>query len=228
MEGEQPIQPNFQKSPIPAQPPLQQPPTPVQPPVMPQQPENPQPQLDIHPNPEGESQPELSFQDRLVIQRDELQMKIDSIILHTKPYLLYRWLFYSFFCALLVGRMLIQKRFYAIAYICFIAHISLLIQFVSPKLDPEIYGPDVLPASYEPFKRKLPEFEFWKKITKVILISNICTLFPFLDMPVYAPLLFGYLLIVFIISFHERIMHMIRNHYVPFTVGKPKYKKDDK
>ena len=170
MEGEQPIQPPFQQTPTPAQPPLQQPPTPVQPPVQPQQTEV--PQTDINSGVDGEAKNEYSFQERIVIQKEELQMKIDSIILHTKPYLLYRWLFYSFFCALLVGRMIIQKRYYAIAYICFIAHISLLIQFVSPKFDPEIYGPDVLPASYEPFKRKLPEFEFWKKITKATIVMK--------------------------------------------------------
>lgn len=217
-----PIQPQ----PAPVNPPFQPAPAPAPVPVQPQQAESFQPQ-DINTPPEDENKQEYSFQDRLVIQKTELEMKLDSIVLHTKPFVLYRWIFYSFFCALLVGRMLIQKRFYAIAYICFIAHISLLIQFVSPKLDPEIYGPEVLPGSYEPFKRKLPEFDFWKKITKVIILSNIATLFPFLDMPVYAPLLFGYLLIVFIISFHERIMHMIRNHYVPFTVGKPKYKKEE-
>lgn len=223
MDNSLPQQYNQTPPPLPPQPTGESLPAYPPPPMQPQPSSIQQPQ----PLPEDNSSPELTLQNRLIIQKTELEMKMESLILQTKPYLLYRWLFYSFFCALLLGRMLFQKRFYAIVYICFIVHISLLIQFVSPKFDPEIYGPEYLPNAYEPFKRKLPEFQFWTKITKAVLLSNFATLFPFLDLPVYAPLLFGYLFVIFIISFQERITHMIRNHYVPFSFGKPKHKKDN-
>ena len=175
--------------------------------------------------------PELNIHEKLVIQKTELSMKMESMILKTKPYTLYRWLFFAFLFITFLARMIIFKKYYAIAYIAGLYLVNSFILFLSPKLDPDEYG-ETLPSrltnnEYKPFIRKLPEFSFWQKITIALIIAHIAACIPFLDIPVYGPILFFYFILVFLVSFHGRIMHMIRHHYLPFTSGKPTYKKAD-
>ena len=179
---------------------------------------------------EEAQKPEISFQEKIVIHQKELMMKLESVLLQTKPYILYRWISFIVLLAIFLLRMILQQRFYAIGYVLGLYLVNCVILFLSPKLDPEIYGTDVLPTAgdndYKPFVRKLPEFVFWSRISKALVLAHLATLIPLFDPPVYAPILLVYFIIVFIVSFHSRIMHMIRNHYVPFTIGKPKSKKE--
>lgn len=178
-----------------------------------------------------EEQRAPTFQEKLSYQREELKLRLDSIFLKFKPYVLYRWIAVTLLAALFITRMLVTKKFYAVGYVAGMYIINSLILFVSPKLDPEEYGetlPSGLSDSNRPFIRKLPEFDFWKTLFLTTLISNILALFPIFDIPVYGPLLFLYLLLVFIVSFQSRIVHMIKHHYLPFNIGKQTYKKEEK
>jgi hypothetical protein len=157
-------------------------------------------------------------------------MRFESILLKTKPYVLYRWLAFSALAVIFLLRLILQHRFYTIGYIAGLYFVNCVILFLSPKLDPELYGKDVLPTAgdgdYRAFRRKLPEFPFWQRVFNAVCIAHVASLFPFLDPPVYGSLLLVYFVLVTVFNFRSRIAHMIRNRYLPFDIGKPKYKKD--
>jgi hypothetical protein len=175
-------------------------------------------------------QPELK--ERLVIQRTEFSMQLESLILKTKPYVLYRWLVSAGLYLLFFLRVFIGHRLYTIGYIVGLYFLNSLVLFVSPKLDPGLYKGDVLPTAgdgdYKPFVRKLPEFLFWRRAVSCILIAHVASLFRFLDPPVHGPLLLVYFLIIVVFNFRARIGDMIKNGYLPFERNKPKFKPDDK
>lgn len=162
--------------------------------------------------------------EKLIIRQTEFSMQMESMILKTKPYLLYRWLVFTALAACFIARMTLGHRFYTIGYVLGLYFVNCAVMFVSPKLDPELYGKDVLPTAgdddYRPFVRKLPEFIFWRRSMTAVLIAHLATLFRVLDPPVYGPLLLVYFLIVAIFNFRSRIAHMIRNRYLPFDMGK--------
>jgi hypothetical protein len=174
--------------------------------------------------------PTLELKERIVIRQTELSMRIESLFLKSKPYVLYRWVFFSVLAIVLLLRIFLGHRFYTIGYIAGLYFVNCAVLFISPKLDPDLHGKDVLPTAgdgdYRPFVRKLPEFVFWRRAFTTVTVAHIATLFRFFDPPVYGPLLLIYFLLVTVISFRSRIMHMIRNEYVPFDTGKPKAKKD--
>ena len=165
------------------------------------------------------------IKEKLVIQKQELLIRFESIILRLKPYVLYRWIGFCLLTFPFIYCMFHFHKFYAIGYIAGFILLENFLKFISPKLDPDLYGNDVLPTTnedgdYKPFIRKLPEFLFWKRSMATMIIAVLCSLVPFLDLPVSGPLLLVYFLFVALISFRQHIMHMIRNHYVPFDLGK--------
>jgi hypothetical protein len=170
--------------------------------------------------------------ERLVIQRTEFSMRLESLILRTKPYVLYRWLVCGGLYLLFILRMVLGHRYYTIGYVGGLYFLNCLVLFVSPKLDPEVFSSDVLPSAgdgdYKPFVRKLPEFIFWRRSFNAALIGHIASLFRFLDPPVYGPLLLVYFVIVVVFNFRARIAHMIKNRYLPFETNKPRFAPGDK
>ena len=76
---------------------------------------------------------------------------------------------------------------------------------------------------FRPFVRRMPEFIFWHSFTRALVISLVCTLFGFLDIPVFWPILLIYFIILFVATMKRQIRHMIRHQYVPFTTGKKIY-----
>jgi Rer1 family len=78
---------------------------------------------------------------------------------------------------------------------------------------------------FRPFIRSLPEFKFWLSVTRALLLSILCTFFPFLDIPVYWPILVLYFVVLFAVTMKKQITHMLTHRYVPFTIGKPKFDK---
>jgi len=142
-----------------------------------------------------------------------------------------RWSFCAFvFCAYLL-RVYLLDGFYIISYGLGIYLLNLVIGFLSPAIDPdedEGEGP-MLPTmddagEFRPFSRKLPEFKFWYTATKSIVIGIICTFFPVLDLPVFWPILLMYFLLLVFITMKERVKHMIKYKYVPWSAGKQTYK----
>jgi hypothetical protein len=61
--------------------------------------------------------------------------------------------------------------------------------------------------------------------TKATVIAFICTAFEVFNLPVYVPILVIYFCILFALTMKRQIQHMIKYRYVPFDLGKRKYKK---
>ena len=53
------------------------------------------------------------------------------------------------------------------------------------------------------------------------LLGLTATLFPFLDVPVFWPILFLYWLALATFTLRRQIKHMIKHRYLPFDFGKP-------
>lgn len=90
-------------------------------------------------------------------------------------------------------------------------------------------GMDSLPKTaddeFKPFIRRLPEFKFWFWTTRAFLIAFFCTFVPFLDIPVFWPILLLYFVLLFALTMRRQIKHMIKYRYIPFDIGKKSYKK---
>jgi hypothetical protein len=126
--------------------------------------------------------------------------------------------------------MIQQSRFYRAAYIGGLYLLSFRLLFVSLKLDPDLYGSDVLPTTgdghYRPFVRELLEFVFWRRAMKCVLLVHASTLFPFVDPSLITPVFLADFLVVARLNFGTRIAHMIKHRYVSFDIGKRKAKGD--
>lgn len=139
---------------------------------------------------------------------------------------IFRWLFTLVMIILFLFRVFFSHGWYIICYGLFIYLLNLLITFLSPQVDPEEdaqeSGNTELPLNDEvkPFIRKLPEFKVWYSATRAVLISLVCTVTRITDIPVYWPILLGYFILLFFVTMKQRIQHMIKHKYVPFTVGK--------
>jgi len=131
-------------------------------------------------------------------------------------------------------RVAIVGGWYIVTYALGIYILNLLIGFLSPQVDPEseIIGGDEdgasLPVSgddeYKPFIRRLPEFKFWYSIARASVLSLFCTFFPFLNIPVFWPILLIYFCALFFVTMKKQIQHMIKYKYIPFDLWKkPKF-----
>ncbi|KAL9550764.1 retention in endoplasmic reticulum protein 1 [Mucor atramentarius] len=113
--------------------------------------------------------------------------------------------------------------------------LNMFLAFLTPKFDPSLEeeeedeeGP-TLPTrndeEFRPFIRRLPEFKFWYVSTKATAIALVCSFVPAFDIPVFWPILLVYFCLLFALTMRRQIQHMIRYRYVPFDIGKRKYKK---
>ncbi|KAI3630872.1 hypothetical protein MIR68_012307 [Amoeboaphelidium protococcarum] len=73
---------------------------------------------------------------------------------------------------------------------------------------------------FRPFIRKLPEFKFWYHASQAVLFSLACTLFQFMDIPVFWPILLMYFILLVFLTLRRQIKHMKKYKYVPFDIGK--------
>merc|ERR1712232_40539 len=103
-----------------------------------------------------------------------------------------RW---GVFCVLLMVyglRVYLKQGFYVVTYGLGIYLLNLLINFLSPAVDPETEDGPVLPSfgdgEFRPFNRKLPEFKFWLHSLRAVLTALACTFFQFFDLPVFWPI----------------------------------------
>ncbi len=172
-----------------------------------------------------------------VLANRRMQFLLDR----STPHVLYRWLATGGIFFILSLRILCYQGFYVVAYALGIYLLNLLLLFLSPRFDPsgELFGPGeeeeegatdsagILPVGrddeFRPFVRRLPEFRFWHNGTRAILVALGCTLFPFLDIPVFWPILVFYFIILTVLTMRRQIAHMIKHRYVPFDFGKKTY-----
>lgn len=160
------------------------------------------------------------------------QVLMDKII----PHLAARWIFSGCVLLLFLMRVVISEGWYVICYALGIYYLNLLIDFLSPKIDPDFQatrkdldldsGP-ALPTrvndEFKPFIRRLPEYKFWYSGTKATLISLFLSMFSVFDMPVFWPILLVYFIVLTFLTLRKQIKHMYRHHYVPWTTGKQRY-----
>merc|ERR1711879_261974 len=105
--------------------------------------------------------------------------------------------------------------------------LNLFISFLSPAVDPEFDDGPVLPTQetgeFRPFTRKLPESKFWLNGIRAIFVCFALTFFEAFDLPVFWPILLAYFILLLGLTLKDRLKHMIKHNYVPFSVGKQTY-----
>lgn len=160
------------------------------------------------------------------------QLLMDKIT----PHLTARWVFSSVTLLLFMLRVIIGEGWYVICYALGIYYLNLLIDFLSPRIDPEFQSsqedldPDSGPAlptrvsdEFKPFIRRLPEYKFWYLGTRATLFSLFLSMFDMFDLPVFWPILLLYFFILTFLTLRRQIQHMYKHHYVPWTTGKRRY-----
>ncbi|KAJ3322988.1 hypothetical protein HDU76_013750 [Blyttiomyces sp. JEL0837] len=163
------------------------------------------------------------------------QRRFQTLLDQTTPYYQYRWAGTGVLFFLYIIRVWFLAAFYIVTYALGIYLLNLFLAFLQPKFDPaledgetdeEKEGP-ALPTKaddeFKPFIRRLPEFKFWYWATRGVFTALVCTFLPFLDVPVFWPILVMYFLILFGITMKQRIKHMIKYKYVPWDFGKKHY-----
>lgn len=146
------------------------------------------------------------------------------------PHTLYRWIGTFLIVSLYALRVTYVQGFYIVTYGLGIYILNLLIGFLSPLVDPETEPMDgpLLPTKgsdeFKPFIRRLPEFKFWYAITKAFCLAFTMTFFSMFDVPVFWPILLFYWLVLFVLTMKRQISHMIKYRYLPFNIGKQKYR----
>ncbi|GAB65607.1 RER1 protein, partial [Plasmodium cynomolgi strain B] len=164
---------------------------------------------------------------------------IDKTTLYVKT----RWFGLLGLFSLYVLRVYYVTGFYVVSYALSIFLLNLFLRFLTPHNIEEIYeqyenennglllpmkqtterknenNPDDK-KEFRPFLRKLNEFKFWLYASRAILISIFCTFFPFLDIPVFWPLLLFYFICLFFATMKQQIKNMIKFKYLPFNTGK--------
>jgi len=161
----------------------------------------------------------------------DVQRKIQHYLDKSTPHYGPRWAATGLVFVIYGLRVYFVQGFYIVTYGLGIYILNLLIGFLSPQADPEVEGfslPSKTSDEFKPFIRRLPEFKFWYSLTKAILIAFTLTFFPMFDVPVFWPILLLYWITLFVLTMKRQIRHMIKYKYVPFSLGKQKYKKTGK
>jgi len=144
------------------------------------------------------------------------------------PYVPARWAFTFLLTLLYIFRIWFLGGWYIITYALAIYILNLLIGFLSPQVDPEREPslPTHKDDEFRPFVRRLPEFKFWYATTRALVIALLCTFISLFNVPVFWPILLIYFVVLFMITMKKQIIHMWKHKYLPFTLGKPKFKGD--
>ncbi|CAD7935137.1 unnamed protein product [Amoebophrya sp. A25] len=152
--------------------------------------------------------------------------RLTHILDKTNLYIKSRWVFLAFLLLLFAYRIHTARGFYLVAYACSIYLLNLVLNFLTPVVDPELESTRSRPGDdFKPFVRQLPEFKFWLDSVKALSLSTCMTLFRCFDMPVFWPVLVIYFLLLTFFTLKERIKHMIRHRYLPFSYGKKTYQR---
>ncbi|KAL0234512.1 hypothetical protein PCE1_001548 [Barthelona sp. PCE] len=155
---------------------------------------------------------------------DSLRKYLDMLV----PYDRMRWGLAAFSFFLFFVRIISCNGFYIIAYAYCIYLLLLLLAFLTPRDMMELMSaeekdegePD---AEFRPFRRKLSEFKAWTAVMQSTIICLFLTLFPFLDIEVYVPILVIYFIVLSYMMLKKQIEHMIRYKYVPWNIKKQKF-----
>ncbi|EKE39719.1 hypothetical protein ENUP19_0257G0004 [Entamoeba nuttalli] len=149
------------------------------------------------------------------------QIFMDKITPFTKT----RWSLFIICLVWFMYRMVHYHKYYVYAYASGIYILFQFIAFLTPiNIDTsgEPLLPDVTGVEYRPFMRRLSEKKFWVRSFGVVFGSLLMS-FTKIDIPVFWPILLVYFIVLFVVTMHSQIRHMIQHHYIPFDVGKKTY-----
>mmetsp|Transcript_73627 Transcript_73627/g.204662 ORF Transcript_73627/g.204662 Transcript_73627/m.204662 type:complete len:191 (+) Transcript_73627:81-653(+) len=162
-----------------------------------------------------------------VAQILQAQRSLQRVLDKTVVWIRMRWFLLVLLIAAYAVRVFLVQGFYVVTYGLGIYVLNLLINFLSPAVDPETEDGPVLPTSekgeFRPFTRKLPEFKFWVSALRAVLIATGMTLFQVFDLPVFWPILLAYFILLLVLTMKDRVKHMIKHRYIPFSFGKQTY-----
>jgi len=159
-------------------------------------------------------------------QAAALQAKFQHYLDKTVPWVRVRW--GAVFCLLplFLLRIYLAQGFYVVTYGLGIYLLNILINFLTPAVDPdkEEEGMSLPNKDGEQiFIRKLPEFKAWWNAFKAEIVALFMTCFSCFDLPVFWPILLAYFILLTTLTMKDRIKHMIKHKYVPFSFGKQTY-----
>lgn len=146
----------------------------------------------------------------------------------TKVWPTSRWIVLVVLMIVYCIRIYVVRAFHVVTYALGIYMLNLFIGFMSPAVDPETEDnggvlPTLESSEFRPFSRKVPEFKFWSSAVRAVLISTFMTYFRCFDLPVFWPILLGYFIILVALTMKDRVRHMMKHKYVPFSFGKKSY-----
>lgn len=176
----------------------------------------------------------------LMVQYRKLGITYQELLDQVVPKTVPRWIGFGTLLAVFFLRIVLTHGWYIICYTLGIYLLNLLLAFLSPKFDPSLElemrdeeieegVPDSGTGSagddeFRPFIRRLPEFKFWHNATRATALSLVMSFFPIFDIPVFWPILLVYFVVLFSLTMRRQIQHMIKYKYLPFDVGKAKYR----
>jgi len=182
-------------------------------------------------------EPDQTPFDTVTAHTSRLAKIYQSYLDQSTPFVSYRWMSTVGLMLMFFLRIVIAQGWYIVAYSLGIYLLNLFLAFLSPKFDPSLTQDEGLeeggePASlptkqdeeFRPFIRRLPEFKFWHSATRAILIAFVCTWFEVFNVPVFWPVLVVYWIVLFFLTMRRQIQHMIKYRYVPFSIGKTRYR----
>ena len=150
------------------------------------------------------------------------------------PHPALRWAVLASCFLLYAVRVYFLQGFYIVTYGLGIFLLNLFIGFLSPLDEDALSAGDsgdgpLLPmndneSEFKPFMRRLPEFKFWYACLKAVLIATALTFFSIFDVPVFWPILLIYFCVLFVLTMKRQIKHMMKHRYLPFNLGKKKYR----
>ncbi|ELA42840.1 uncharacterized protein VICG_00155 [Vittaforma corneae ATCC 50505] len=156
---------------------------------------------------------------------------LDQYIADNLSPLIYpRWTFTGFLLLLYIRRILRIKTHSVVTYFVGVYLLHATILFLTPKdenipdpfenTEDESYNPRNIDNDFRPYVRRLPEFDFWKMCSQIIAVAFFITYFPFLDLPVYAPILVLYFIFIVSITCYKLWMHSKKFRYNLFFISK--------
>ena len=144
-----------------------------------------------------------------------------------------RWGACAFTLSIFVLRVYLKQGYAVVAYLLGLFYLNNIMLYLAPIDEPD-EGQDQdsflvqQPRDndeYKGFQRKLSEMEFWKAIFSATLLAAFLSMFDAMNIEIYWPLLVCYFFMMTVFLCRVKIEHMIKYNYIPFEIGKKKYKK---
>lgn len=133
-----------------------------------------------------------------------------------------RWGFTAVLMFLYVCRIIKIKTYAVVTYCAAVYLLHAFILFATPKdqsipdpfeeVDDE-YNPSNIDNDFRPYVRKLPEYSFWVFATQIITTAFILTMFDFMDIPVFMPILVMYFVFIVCMTAYKLWIHSHKFKY---------------